>query len=129
MGQGQSLIGLKVQITIEEDGTSDPLTLPTGKITRALKGTDGDDYYIVELDSSVRCAHVRTGELWVLTSVAITSHMVGIPMDRLLWKLEDDFSGVVPVRIAKPLVPVGRADNVLDLSKVEEFALGKVREA
>ncbi|TMI32335.1 hypothetical protein E6H29_02485 [Candidatus Bathyarchaeota archaeon] len=100
--------------------------MPPGKITKALRGTDGDDYCLVELDSPVRYMSARTGEKWVLTDVAITSHMVGIPLDRLLWNLEDDFSGVVPVRILKPLVPLEDNDPVLDLSKAEEFALGRV---
>jgi hypothetical protein len=123
--QEQSLIGLRVQLTIEEDGTPSPAGLPPGRIIRALKGTDGDDYYVVDFDSPVRYASARTGEMWVLTDVAISSHMVGIPLDRLLWNLEDDLSGVILVRIARLLAPVEGDNQVLDLSRAEEFALGR----
>jgi hypothetical protein len=60
------LVGMRVQISIDEDGTSKPPVLPPGKIVRRLIGGDRDDYNLIRLGSPVKCIRATTGHEWIL---------------------------------------------------------------
>ncbi len=55
------LEGLRVQITIDEDGTSSPPGLPPGTVIRSVTGSDGEQYYLVRLDHPVKYARRQEG--------------------------------------------------------------------
>lgn len=118
------LIGLRVQIDIEEDGTDRPPTLPPGKITRRLIGTDRADYYLVELDSPVTCLRATTGKEWKLSHLVIATRFAGDPLDRLLKRPRRP---MIHVGIANYLGTLSPDDPTLDFSKVEYFGVGTAR--
>jgi hypothetical protein len=78
------LIGLRVQIVIEEDGTSKPPILPAGTITRRVTGRDRDDYYLVRLDSPVDCIRATTGKIWTLLDLVVATRFAEEPLTRLV---------------------------------------------
>jgi len=120
-----SLEGLQVLVTIEEDGTNNPLPdLPGGRVARTMKGTDGAIYIIVQLDHPVMSFRGSKGEKWMLNQLAVTNHFQDDnPVDEKL--LEKGL--VEPVRILKPLVPLRPDDSIFDVSKAEYFARGTIR--
>ena len=118
------MVGMRVQIQIEEDGTDKPPTLPPGTVTRSLIGMDRADYYLVELDLPVTCSRAATGKEWQLFNLVIATRFAGDRIDRLLKQLR---KSVIHVGIANFLGTPSPDDPTLDLSKVEYFALGTVR--
>jgi hypothetical protein len=118
------LIGVEVQIAIEEDGTDRPPLLPPGRIARRLIGPDRGDYYLVELKRPVTCLRAATGKEWQLSNLVIATKFAGDPLYKLLsrWPRQ-----VIQVGIANYLEKPSQDDPTLDLSKIEYFALGTVR--
>lgn len=120
------LLGLRVQIDIEEDGTDSPPTLPPGTIVRRLMAADGNDYYLVQLDYPVECQRATTGKQWQLSNLTVATKFANDRMDRLLSRLRRSF---VHVGIANFLSTPSPDDPTLDFSKVEYFGLGTVKKA
>jgi hypothetical protein len=120
------LVGLRVQVEIEEDGTDNPPDFPPGTIVRRLVAADGNDYYLVHLDHPVQSIRATTGKSWQLSDVTIATRFTGDRMDRLLSKLRNPF---VHVGIANFLSAPSPDDPTLDFSKVEYFGIGTVRRA
>ena len=126
MDSKDQLIGLKIQITIDEDGTRNPVSLPPGTIVRKIAGTDSEEYYVVHLDHSVKTVRAKTGEQWDLWELALVPHFAGATMWSLVSPPDTGFD-FVHVRLFRPQAPLGSADSVLDLSRGAYFALGTVR--
>ncbi len=120
------LIGLKVQITIEEDGTPNPPHLPIGTIVRKMAGTDNEEYYVVHLDHQVKGIRAKTGREWTLWELAMLPHFSGVSMQRLVSRPDAGFD-FVHVRLIRPDVALTSEDSVLDLSRTVYFALGTVK--
>jgi hypothetical protein len=109
------LIGLRVQVSIDEDGDPTPrpgLLLP-GTITRKLPG--GGPCYVVHLDKPFRYVRPLRGKDEVLTEVSIQSRFKGHPLELLL-------SRTVPASSSD-----GLTVNITNLSTKEYFAIGGVR--
>ncbi len=118
-----SLVGLRVQVTIEEDGSSSPPVLPLGTLVRSLIGQDRERYYLVRLDQPVKCKHVRTGEYWILQNLAIAPNFKGGTLDPIASsKIKS-----VTVGIVNMFQFPDADDPVLDFSKGEYFATGLVK--
>ena len=126
MNSSNKLIGLRVQITIEEDGTPNPPKLPPGTIVRKITGSDNEEYYIVRLDHSVKSTRAKTGEQWNLSELALLPHFSGVSMQRLASHSDAGFD-FVHVRLINPLEPPGLGGPNLDVSKAPYFALGTVK--
>jgi len=109
------LIGLRVQVGIDEDGdpTPRPGLLPPGTITRKLPG--GGPCYAVHLDKPFRYVRPLKGKDEILTDLSIQSRYEGRPLELLL-------SQTVPVSPRDSLVV-----NITNLSTGEYFAIGGVR--
>jgi hypothetical protein len=106
------LIGLRVQVGIDEDGdpTPRPGWLPPGTITRKLPGRG--PCYAVHLDKPFRYVRPLKGKDEVLTDLSIQSRFVGHLLELLL-------SQTVPVAPRDSLVV-----NITNLSTHEYFAIG-----
>ncbi len=126
MNSPNQLIGLRVQITIEEDGTPNPPSLSPGTIVRSIAGTDNEEYYVVHLDRPVRSIRAKTGEEWDLWELALLPHFAGVTMQRLISRPSAGFD-FVHVRLVRPLTPLKPSDALLDLSKAAYFGLGTVK--
>ncbi len=118
----ESGIGLRVQIKIEEDGSSDPPSLPLGTIVRSMIGSDGEVYYLVHLDVPVKTRHVKTGGQWVLQNLAIAPNFKG----GTLLPIYHSRDKYVPVGIINIFELPAADDPILDFSKGEYFATGRV---
>ncbi len=117
-----SLLGLRVQIAIEEDGTPNPPQLPSSTVLRSLTGTDQVTYYVVHLEKPVTCLRAETGQQWVLDDLIIAPSFKGEFLEKIR-KSKDSF----PLAIANTLFPLEPDDPMLDFSKVSYFALGTIR--
>jgi len=122
------VIGLRVQITIEEDGSPKPPNLPPGTIVQKIIGSDHEEYHIVRLDHPVKTIRTKTGKEWSLRQIALLPHFAGVSMDRLLSSSDIGFQ-FVHVRLINPLSEIGPKDTQLDLSKAAYFGLGTVKRA
>jgi len=122
MSSNEVLQGLKVRITIDEDGTPNPPKLPDGTIVRSLVGKDNQTYHMVRLDHPVISIRVETGMEWTLEDLVITPHFKGVSMETI--RSHKDF---VHLAIANVLRRVEPDDPILDFSKVAYFALGTIR--
>jgi len=123
MSSNELLRGLKVKISIEEDGTSNPPKLPEGTILRSFVGTDGVTYYLVRLDYSIRSLRAETGKEWDLYDLLIAPHFKGA-------SIESNRSfprASVHVAIANALQSLEPDNPVLDFSNVAYFGLGTVK--
>jgi hypothetical protein len=118
-----ALIGTRVQIVIEEDGTPNPPTLPRGTITRKVLGTDRINYYLVHLDHPVTTLRARTNENWVLRDLVVAPKFQGGSLALLL---HSDTNSIL-VGIANILKALDQDDPLLDFSSVAYFATGKVK--
>jgi hypothetical protein len=116
----EHLLGLRVQVVVQEDGSSNPPRLPPGTLTRIMIGSDRETYYLVRLDTPVRCKHVRTGENWILQNLAIAPNFIGGTLDPLLSSKPTR----IPVGIVNLFYVPNNDDPVLDFSKGEHFATG-----
>jgi hypothetical protein len=112
------LIGLRVQVGIDEPADATQLGWLSGTITRKLPG--GGPQYVVHLDNPVRYAHDYGPPIakridWILTDLSIQSRYVGRDLDLLLTQ--------------KP--PVTTRDTVVvaitNHSTGDYFAIGGVR--
>jgi len=122
----RSLVGLRVEITLEEDGTPSPPVLPLGTIVRGLTGTDREVYHLVVLDHPVRCLRGNTGHEWWLHNLVVGSRHRGSSLEQLV--TGEEGTSIV-VGIANALVPIEPDDLVLDFSKVEYFGIGLITRA
>ena len=114
--------GLRVRLTIEEDGTTNPPTLPHAIISRKITGTDGLNYYLVRLDQMIRSTRWDTGKEWTLNELAVINHFRDFPVEELLGKTVAS----VPVRILNVQGTVENDAPVLDLEKAVYFARGMI---
>lgn len=120
-----SVVGLRVQIVIDDDGSSDPPSLPPGTVVRSVMGPDREIYYLVRLDTPVRTRHVKTGGDWILHNLAIAPNFKGGTLKPIVVSAND----YVPVGIVN-LFAIPDPDNpLLDFSKGEYFATGKIKRA
>jgi hypothetical protein len=126
VNSSDKLVGLRVQITIKEDGTPNPPRLPPGTIVRKMTGTDNEEYYVVHLDSTVRSVRAKTGEEWNLSEIALLPHFAGVSLQRLISSSDSGFD-FVHVRLINPIESLRASDYRLDLSKAVYFSLGRVK--
>ena len=120
-----SIVGLRVRIEIDDDGSSNPPILPPGTIVRVTMGPDGELYYLVHLDNPVRSKHVKTGRDWILNNLAIAPNFKGGSLRPIITSVD----AYVPVGIVNMFALPRSDDPLLDFSKGEYFATGKVRRA
>ena len=120
----ETLMGLRVQIKIDEDGSSNPPSLPPGTLVRSIIGPDREIYYLVRLDHPVKCKLVKTGEDWILQNLAIAPNFKGGTLDPIVLSK----ANYVTVGIASVFYFPHPDDPVLDFSKGEYFATGIVKE-
>ncbi len=121
----KSLEGLRIQIVIEEDGSSNPPSLPEGTLIRSIIGPDRELYYLIRLDRPVKCRNIRTGGDWILQNLAIAPNFKGGTLDSII----STNGKSVPIGIANMFHLPLADDPVLDFSKGEYFATGSVRKA
>ena len=121
----KNIVGMRVQLTIEEDGTDNPPSLPLGTVVRRLIGTDRNDYYAVRLDRSVTCIRATTGRPWTLHELVVVTSDVGTSLE----VLKHRGKAAIWVGVMNLLVPIGQEDPMLDFSKGEYFAIGWIRRA
>ena len=121
----ESVVGLRVQITIDDDGSSNPPVLPPGTIIRSATGRDREIYYLVRLDNPVKSRHVKTGGDWILHDLAIAPNFKGGTLKPILASKND----YVPIGIVNLFAIPDPDDPLLDFSKGEYFATGKVKRA
>src|SRR6266487_367817 len=115
------LIGTKIQLVIEEDGTANPPSLPTGTVLKRMGNPEGGYYFLVRLDGPVRSIKAKTGEMWTLVNLLVWPSFQGDSLDRALSGNE------VPVGISNVLQEVGSDLPLIDPSKVVYFARGIVK--
>jgi hypothetical protein len=132
MGQAKDpLIGLKVQIVIEEDGTRKPPILPVGTLTGRVGASGRNDYYLVHLDSPVKCVRATTGKDWVLLNLVIATRFAGESLTRLATATgrlaPEPFPDGIVVGIMNLFAPHPTDDPLIDFSEGEYFAIGLVR--
>jgi len=120
-----SVVGLRVQIMIDDDGSSDPPALPPGTVVRSVMGPDREIYYLVRLDKPIRSRHVKTGGDWIMHNLAIAPNFKG----GTLKPIEASVNDYVPIGIVNLFAVPDPDDPLLDFSKGEHFATGKVRRA
>ena len=118
-----SIVGLRVQIMIDDDGSSDPPILPPGTIVRSVTGPDREIYYLVRLDNPVRSRRVKTGGDWILHNLAIAPNFKAGTLEPIVVSVND----YVPIGIVNLFVVPDLDDPLLDFSKGEYFATGKVK--
>lgn len=118
-----SLIGLRVQLKIMEDGTPNPPKLPLGRIVRSIVGPDGVTYYQVLLDHSVSCIDARTGKEWMLLNLMFIPHILGVSFEELPSAPRKSF---IHIRIANVLSPIDPNHPAIDFSKLVHFGLGVI---
>ncbi len=123
MNYKHSLVGERIKIIIEDDGTSNPPELPPGTVIRSLIGTDRGTYFVVRLDHPVRCLRASTEQDWVLFNLTITNRYKGDSLESLTGQPPGK---QVTVGIANMLAPISDDESILDFAKVEYFALGRV---
>ena len=125
------LVGMRVQITIEEDGTPTPPSLPPGTIVRRLVGRDRDDYSLVRLDSPVKCIRATNRQEWTLLHLVIVTRFVGESMTRLVTVkgrlVPEPFPDGIIIGIMNLFAPHHADDPLIDFSEGEYFAIGLIR--
>jgi hypothetical protein len=75
------LAGLRVQVTILEDGTPHSPKLPKGTIVRTITGPQNVAYQLGHLDHQVSCTHARTNDSWTLADLLIAPSFQGDSTD------------------------------------------------
>jgi hypothetical protein len=121
----ESIVGLRVKIEIDDDGSSNPPILPPGTIVRSITGPDREKYYLVHLDNPIRSKHVKTGKDWILNNLAIAPNFKGGSLRSIITTVDD----YVAVGIVNMFTLPSPDDPLLDFSKGEYFATGRVRRA
>ena len=120
-----SLIGKRVLVVINEDGTPEPPKLPAGTIMRRLAAPDRDDYYLIRLDSPVECPRASTGANWVLHDLIVATRQVGTSMIDAFVTARH----YVWVTIANDISPLAPTARRFDFAQTAYFALGQVFDA
>jgi hypothetical protein len=118
------LDGMRVRVTILEDGTPHPPKLPKGTIVRTVTGPQNMPYQLVHLDHQVICTRARTNEPWTLADLLIGSSFRGDSMLLLKSKREE-----IPIGIVNLLSPLGAGDAIVDEKQGVYFARGVVKRA
>ncbi|SRR6266516_1426231 len=118
------LVGLRVQITILEDGTHHPPKLPKGTIVRGVTGPQNLAYQLVHLDHPVNCTRARTQSPWTLADLLIAPSFQGDDMARLKSKREE-----IPITIVNLLSPLRADDPIVDAKQGVYFARGVAKRA
>src|SRR2546425_9663935 len=121
----RSIIGLRVRVNIDEDGSSNPHVLPPGTIVRTIVGSDGEMYYLVHLDNPVKSRHVKTGGDWIIHNLAVAPKFKGGTLAAIITSAD----AYVPVGIANMFALPDPDDPLLDFSKGEYFATGRIKRA
>jgi hypothetical protein len=121
----RSIIGLQVQIIIDEDGSSQPPILPPGTIVRTIIGPDREMYYLVHLDNPVRTRHVKTGGDWIIHNLAVAPNFKGGTLGAIITSADN----YVTVGIANMFALPDADDPLLNFSKGEYFATGRIKRA
>lgn len=116
------LAGLRVQVTILEDGTPRPPKLPKGTMVRTVTGPQNVAYQLVHLDHQVSCTRARTNDSWTLADLLIAPSFQGDSMVRLKSKREE-----IPISIVNLLSPLGADDSIVDAKQGVYFARGVVK--
>ena len=120
------LIGRKIKIIIDDDGTDNPPDLPSGEVVRSLLGTDPGTYFMVKLDNPVRCIRASTHQDSILSNLVIKNRYKGESLDSMITQPPGKF---VTIGISNVLSPIPRDELVLDFTKVEYFAIGRALNA
>ncbi len=113
--------GVRVKISIDEDGTDSPPILPPGTIVGKVIGTDMGTYHLVRLDHSVTYADGQS--VTTLLDLVVAPKFKGGNMERLL---EIPYETFIPIAIAKALSPIAPDDPLLEFSKADYFAVGRI---
>lgn len=122
MNADDPLIGIRVRVVIEEDGTQNPPKLPLGTIIRRLVGTDRVNYYMIHLDNPVTCIRASEGQTWNLVDLFVAPKFQGGNLARLLGPATNR----VIIGIANALAKIEDDDPLIDFSKGEYFATGYI---
>jgi hypothetical protein len=115
--------GLRVKISIDEDGTSQPLLLPPGTIVGSMLGTDRQTYHLVRLDHPVLSTKNESGETWTLFDIIVAPKFKGSKLERLL---EIPYGTFIPIGVANVLSPIAPDEPILDFKRVDYFATGRI---
>ena len=107
------LVGTKVRVIIEEDGTPNPPMLPPATILRKM-GTDTGGHYLTRPDHPVKCFRGKTGEKWTLLNLSMCPRFRGGKLERTLTRNAEN---VVPIGISNVLA-IESDSPILDPSKV-----------
>ncbi len=120
----KELAGLRIQITIDEDGTPSPPILPPATVLKGLTGTDGFEYHLVRLDNPVRTLRAETHESWTLHDLIVTPHFSGASLQDIDSRIHKRF---IHIRLMSPLAPLPPDIMILNPSSLSYFALGTVK--
>ena len=116
------LIGLTVQIVIDEDGTPSPPLLPHGTVVDSRIDAKGNLYHVVRLDQDVKCLSAISGREWTLSKLVVWPAFKGDSLQRLLGLSTGDLLLVGIANITEPL----DKGQLLDRSRVAYFARGRM---
>lgn len=119
----QPLVGLKVQIVVEEDGTSNPPPLPEGTITKVFRNGNVGSYCVVRLDSPVKTLRAKTQSYWTLLNLLVAPRFKGDNCSMLVTHSKGLSTITVNIGHIANLEP---DDPIVDLSSVVYFALGNI---
>lgn len=119
----EEAVGLRIQLTLLEDGTAHPPELPAGTVVRRLLGPDRNDYFEVRLDRPVECIRATTGQSWILHHLTIVSRYG----NSLALLRRGPRAEPITVGVANIIEQIPRDDPMLDLEVVEYFATAEVR--
>lgn len=119
------LIGLRVQVVIDEDGTQSPPPVPQGTIVESRLDAKRNIYHVVRLDHQVKCVRAKTGQEWTLHELVVAPAFEGDSLLRLLGPSTGD---PLLVSIANTIEPFEKGET-LDPSRVAYFARGRVGRA
>jgi len=120
------VVGLRVQVIIDEDGTQKPPFLPPGTVIRRMIGSDRNLYYVVRLDAPVPCERAVTGDSWTLNDLVLAPSFKGDSLARLVHRQLRD---PLLVGIANVIRPLAQREEILDFSHIEYFARGRIERA
>ncbi|MBO0889001.1 hypothetical protein J2P12_07875 [Candidatus Bathyarchaeota archaeon] len=117
------LVGLRISLIIEEDGTPTPPELPRATILRRMGNPHGGYYFLIRLDQPVKSVRAKTGEEWTILNLLIWPSFQGGSLEPLL---KGDKRIEVPVGISN-VMGIESDSPILDPSKLVYFARGVVR--
>lgn len=118
------LEGLRVMVTILEDGSPNPPKLPPGTIIRTIAGPQEILYQLVHLDRPVVCIRAGTKSPWTLADLLIAPSFQGENMTRLT-----SIRAKIPITIVNLLSPLRSDEPAVDEKKGVYFARGIAKRA